>query len=167
MKMSFPKQLSLFLTLFLSVSLFSFKALPDKANFSGAWKLNEGKSDLGNFGRFAARTVKVDQKGDAITISKTAPSFQGDDVTTTETLGFDGKESESTVFGTAKKKSTVKWSDDNTMVITYTILFERDGQTTEIKGTETWTVTKEGALSIVTNSSSPRGESTTKAIYEK
>jgi hypothetical protein len=147
--------------------LLSFTSKPDRANFSGDWKLNEGKSELGQFGRFAATKIKVEQKDDAISISKTAASFQGGENTTTESLTFDGKVSETTVFGGSKKKSTAKWSDDGqTLTVSYTIAFERDGQTTEFKGTETWTM-KDGSLSIVTVSSSPRGENTTKAIYTK
>ncbi len=149
--------------------LLSFTTQPDRVNFSGEWKLNEGKSELGDFGsRFAARTIKVDQKQDSITISRTAPSFNGGDATTTETLSFDGKESETTVFGGAKKKSAAKWSDDGqTLTISSTIAFERNGQSSEFKSTETWTLTKEGSLSLVTASSSPRGETTTKGIYDK
>lgn len=148
--------------------LLAFTSIPAKINLSGEWKLNEGKSELGDFGaRMAARTIKVDQKDDAITITKTSPSFNGDEVTTTETLSFDGKVSETTVFGTSTKKSTAKWADDGqSLAISYTILFERNGQTTEIKGTETWSLA-DGALSLVTVSSSPRGETTIKGIYTK
>jgi hypothetical protein len=166
MKKLFSKQL---LVLLLAPALLSsFIAFTEKANFSGEWKLNEGKSELGEFGgRFAARTIKVEQKEEAITISKTAPSFNGGDNTTTETLSFDGKESETTVFGNSKKKSTLKWSDDSqSFIISYSIAFERNGETSEFKGIETWSL-KDGALSLVTVSSSPRGENTTKAIYNK
>ena len=156
--------------LIVPVILFSFAFLPDKANFSGSWSLNEGKSDLGQRGRFAARSIKSEQKDDAITISKTSPGFNGGaDVTTSETLSFDGKESETTAFGNSKKKSILKWADDGqSFTITSTTLFERDGQTTEIKSTETWSLTDGGkALSITTVSSSPRGEFTTKGVYDK
>ena len=146
---------------------FTFNA--DKANFSGEWKLNEGKSELGEFGaRFTATAIKVDQKESDITIARTTPGFNGGDpVTTSLTLTFDGKVAESTVFGSAKRKSTAKWSDDGqSLVINHTTTFERDGQTNEFKGTETWSM-KDGALSVVTVSSSPRGETTTKAVYNK
>ncbi|MBL7744596.1 MAG: hypothetical protein JNN00_14090 [Chitinophagaceae bacterium] len=149
--------------------LFSFTTIADKAIFAGSWTLNESKSELGNFGRFAARKIKVEQKEDAITISKTSASPGGDDVTTTETLTFDGKTSETTVFGGSKKKSVAKWSEDGkTLSITYTIAFERNGQTFDINGTETWTLADEGkSLSVQTVSSSPQGERTTKAVYDK
>src|SRR5205085_8878203 len=150
--------------------LFSFTSMPDHASFSGDWKLNEGKSELGDFGgRFAPRSIKVDQKQDNITIAKTRPGFNGGDpVTTSMTLTFDGKETETTGFGNSKTKSTAKWSDDGqALMIGSTTSFERDGQTSEFKGTETWTLTKDGSLSVVTVSSSPRGENTIKAVYSK
>jgi hypothetical protein len=163
----FSKKLLVFLVA--PVLFLSFKSLPDRANFSGEWKLNEGKSDLGQFAAFAPRTIKVDQKNDSIMISKTAPSFNGDEVTATETLSFDGKEVESTLFGTSKRKASAKWSDDGqTLTITFNIALDFNGQTTEIKGTETWTLT-DGGKTLVSqnNSSSSFGDIQAKGVYEK
>jgi hypothetical protein len=146
--------------------LLSFTKIADRANFSGDWKLNESKSELGDFSGFVARSLKVEQKENAITITRTTPGFNGGDpVTTSFTLSYDGKITESEGFGGSKRKSTAKWSDDGlTLTVNHTITFERDGQTNEFKSTETWT-TKDGLLSVVTHSNSPRGETTTKAIY--
>lgn len=146
--------------------LLSFTKIAERANFSGDWKLNESKSELGDFSGFVARSLKVEQKDNAITITRTTPGFNGGDpVTTTLTLSYDGKITESEGFGGSKRKTTVKWSDDGSaLTVNNTINFERDGQTNEFKSTETWTI-KEGALSVVTHSNSPRGETTTKAIY--
>ena len=140
-----------------------------RADFSGVWKLDESKSELGEFSGRAALSVKAEQKADAITVTKTIPGFNGGDpVTTTVTLTFDGKVAESEGFGGAKRKSTAKWSDDGkTLTISSNMVLERDGQSFEIKSTENWTLTKDGWLSIVTNSSSPRGEMTIKAVYTK
>jgi len=165
MKASMVK--SVFVFLLAPVILLAFTSKADKANFSGQWKLNEGKSDLGRMANFAPRNIKVEQKDDNITIARTAPSFNGDNFTSTETLTFDGKEAESKLLGNSTKKSIAKWSDDGqTLTISTTTSFERDGQTSEFKSTEIWTM-KDGALSVVTSSNSPRGESTTKAIYTK
>jgi hypothetical protein len=163
----FSKKLLVFLVA--PVLFLSFKSLPDRANFSGECKFNEGKSDLGQFAAFAPRTIKVDQKNDSIMISKTAPSFNGDEVTATETLSFDGKEVESTLFGTSKRKASAKWSDDGqTLTITFNIALDFNGQTTEIKGTETWTLT-DGGKTLVSqnNSSSSFGDIQAKGVYEK
>lgn len=151
--------------------LLSFTSRPDRINFSGTWKLNEGKSELGEFGtRFAAKAIKVEQKEDAITIAKDVTTFNGDEVTRTETLTFDGKETESSGgFGNSKRKSTTKWSDDGkTLTISYTLTFEFNGETNEIKGTETWTLSDDGkTFTLQTNSTGPQGDFNTKAVYDK
>jgi hypothetical protein len=155
--------------LILAAVLLSFTTITDRANFSGDWKLDESKSELGEFGGRVARSLKVDQKDNAVTITRTTPGFNGGDpVTTAITLTYDGKVTESEGFNGSKRKSTVGWSDDgSTLTVNNTVTFERDGQTSEFKSTETWTVTKDGLLSVVAHSNSPRGESTTKAIYKK
>ena len=169
MKQSFARKLS---PLFIApMLLLSFTVLTDKANFSGSWALNEGKSDFGQRGaRFATKTLKVEQKDDAINITRTTPSFNGgDDVTTTDALGFDGKEVQSTGFGNSTKKSTLKWADDGQgFTITSNTTMERNGQTFELSGTETWSLTDGGkSLSVVSVSKSSRGEFTAKAVYDK
>jgi hypothetical protein len=146
--------------------LLSFTKIADRANFSGDWKLDESKSELGDFSGFVPRSLKVEQKENAITITRTVPGFNGGDPrTTTVTLSYDGKVTESEGFGGSKRKSTAKWSDDgSTLTVNNAITFERDGQPNEFKSAETWTI-KDGVLSVVTQSSSPQGDLTTKAIY--
>jgi hypothetical protein len=149
------------------VTLSAFTVTAQRANFSGDWKLDESKSELGEFGGRVARSIKTEQKEDAITVTKTIPGFNGGDpFTTTVTLPYDGKVVESEGFGGSKRKSSAKWSDDKTLTINTTVNFERDGQSFEFKSTENWSI-KDGLLSIVTNSTSPRGDMTTKAIYTK
>jgi len=164
---TFSKKLLAFLIA--PVLFLSFIQMPDRANFSGEWKLNEGKSDLGQLTAFAPRIIKVGQKSDSITISKTAPSFSGENITANEALPFDGKEIESTVYGNSKRKASAKWSDDGqTLTITFTIMLDFNGQTTEIKGTEAWALT-DGGKTLVTqnNSSSSFGDIAAKGVYEK
>ena len=160
---------NLFVLLLAPAFLFAITSKPDRANFSGDWKLNESKSDLGQFASFATRTIKADQKDDSISIARTAPSFNGGDFTTVETLSFDGKESESNLFGNSKKKSSAKWSEDGqSFTITYILILDFNGQTTEVNGTETWTLADGGkTLVLQNNSSSSFGDLTTKAVYEK
>jgi hypothetical protein len=141
----------------------------NNANFSGSWKLNEQKSDLGQFGgRMTPKTLKLEQKEDGLSIERTS-NFNGQDRTTTEKLSFDGKETENTVFGTAKKKSTAKWSEDGqTLTVNSVVAFDRNGQTMEIKSTETWKLINDGqGLSVETKSTSQMGENTVKAVFEK
>lgn len=156
--------------LLLSFFLLASFTTADRINLTGSWKLNEGKSEFGEFGpRFAASKIKVDQKSDAISISKTSRNFEDQEVTATETVGFDGKPAESTLFGTSKRKSVAKWSDDGqTLNISFTLYFDFNGETMEIPGTEVWSISNGGkTLSLQTTSSTPQGDITTKAVYDK
>jgi hypothetical protein len=152
-----------------AILLFSFTTIADRANFSGEWKLDEAKSELGEFGGRVARSLKAEQNDNSIAITRTTPGFNGGDpVTSTLTLSFDGKVTESEGFGGSKRKSSASWSaDGQTLTVTTTTLFERDGQTNEFKSTEIWSKTAEGLLSVVSKSSSPNGDRVTKAVYGK
>lgn len=169
MNTSFSKKLIGFITI--AALLMSFTFLADRANFSGDWKLNEGKSDFGQRGaRFATKELKVDEKTDAISISRTTPSFQGgDDVTNTETLTFDGKEVEGTGFGNSTRKSSLKWADDDqTFTISTNTTMDRNGQTFSFSAKETWSLGDGGkTLTLTTTRTTQQGDVTTKAVYDK
>jgi len=48
------------------------------------------------------------------------------------------------------------------------LLLEFNGQSMEIKGTEAWTLSDDGKnLTVQINSSSPQGEFSSKAVYDK
>ena len=152
-----------------SIIFLSFTAMPDRANFSGEWKLDEGKSDLQQFANFAPRIIKVTQTADSVTISKTAPGFNGENATTSETLSYDGKQTKTTVFGTSTRTASAKWSDDGqTLTIPYVLMLDFNGQATEIKGTEVLTLADGGATLVSqNNSSSSFGEMQAKGVYKK
>ena len=79
----------------------------------------------------------------------------GDPITTSQTFGFDGKESESTGFNNARRKSKAQWSaDGQTLNFTHVTTMEREGQSFEINGTEAWSL-KDGSLTIVSVTSHP------------
>jgi hypothetical protein len=152
-----------------SVIFFAFITKADHPDFSGEWKLNESKSDLGQFAGYAPRTIKVTQAADSITIAKTAPGFNGDDMTIAETLSFDGKQTKTTMFQTSTRTASAKWSDDGkTLTITYDLMLDFNGQQTEVKGTEAWTLSDDGkTLLSQNNSSSSFGDIQAKGVYEK
>lgn len=147
----------------------AFTLVKAPANFSGEWKLNESKSDLGQFANFAAKKMKVEATETSATVERTRTGRDGQEQTSKETLSYDGKETESTVFGNSKKKSTVKWSDDGqAMTVNAVTLIDRNGQTMEIKTQETWKLSDEGkTLTIDSKSSSSFGEMATKMVYDK
>jgi hypothetical protein len=142
------------------------------ANFTGDWKLNEQKSELGQFGgRGAAKALKVvTSDANSLSLERTSTNQNGENVVRKEALTFDGKEVETAGgFGNSKRKASAKWSDDSqSIIISATTTFDRDGQTMEIKQKETWKLADNGqTLVIESNSSSSFGESTMKLVYEK
>ena len=134
-------------------------------DFSGEWKLNESKSELGDFGaQLAVPKVKIVQYKDSITLIKTHPTGE----ISNETLSYDGKESERPVSGgTAKRKSTAKWSEDGLFfIISLFIINSASGQR-NVSGIQTLSL-KEGKLHVETSySSQQRGDFTIKAVYDK
>ena len=74
---------TIFTLLMPALVLFSFTTVVDRPNFSGDWKLDESKSELGEFGGRVARSIKADQKDNVITIERTTPGFNGGDPVTT------------------------------------------------------------------------------------
>ncbi len=169
LKNALPKKLS-FILVAAFICLSSTAAiLFANADFSGEWKLNEQKSDLGQFGRMAARTLKITEKADGMSIERSSKTPIGDDYTATDKLTFDGKETENVVFANNKKKSTTKWSDDGqTLTVNSTITFDRNGETMEIKVEENYKLIDNGqGLSVESTSNSNWGTNTMKMIYEK
>lgn len=145
----------------------SQKAVVD---FSGEWKLNEQKSELGQFGeRMAARKMKVTSRTDSLLFERNVLSPAGEEITSKVKISFDGKESESTLFENAKRKSAAKWSEDGqSLQVNSTILLDRNGETIEIKVQETWKLMDNGNnLAIESHSTSSFGENTMKLVYDR
>ena len=160
---------------------FSVNGQTGKVNFSGTWALNAEKSTFGQGGGpggqpaqgqapqgqgqrggFGGGNFVAKQEANLLTVDRT----RGDQ-TVTSKYTLDGKESvNSTARG--ESKSTATWSaDGKTLTIATTRTVERDGQSTQMKTSEIWTLTSPAVLTIVTTSSTPNGERKTTMVYDK
>jgi len=161
--------------------LFAFLCFPltsnaqgSKANFSGTWTFNAEKSQMGEApqgggmrGGFGGGNFVAKQEANLLTVDRTRTNQDGQAVTTTSKYTLDGKESVNST-GRGESKSTATWSaDGKSLTIVTTRSFERDGQTTEMKTTEAWSLTGANALSIVSTMNTPNGERKTTAVYDK
>ena len=134
----------------------------------GTWKLNESKSEMGQFGR-AAKKIKVESvDAQGISYERTSTNQAGEEVVRKEKLTFDGKEVESTGgFGNAKTKSKATITDD-AMTINAVSVFDRDGQSMEVKRKEVWKLSDGGnVLTIEASSSFGDNNNTSKLVYDK
>lgn len=140
----------------------------EKVDFSGEWKLNEDKSDLGEGRAFAAFKIAVKQEGNTLIIERTRSGRDGEERTSSETLSMDGKEN---INENERGSSTsvLTWSEDgNSLTIKSKREFNRQGETFEMNSTEVWILAEDGKLlSIQSDISSSRGERSATLVYEK
>lgn len=164
------KNFSSLRTLFGSlVLMLSSAVLSGQANFSGTWAFNDSKSDFGDSQfRFAATTLVITQEGNALTVESTMPGRDGGEMKITSKYNLDGTVSENPMFNTTRK-STAAWSADKTsLTITSTMTFERDGQSREMKTTETYKLAEGGKVLMIESVRPGRdGEMKTTAAYDK
>jgi hypothetical protein len=88
---------------------------------------------------------------------------------TNSKYNLDGSVSENPMFNTTRK-STIVWSADKTsLTINSTMTFERDGQSREMKSSETWKLTEGGKVLMIDNVRPGRdgGEMKTSVAYDK
>ena len=89
------------------------------------------------------------------------------DRTVSSKYTLDGKESVNTT-GRGESKSVATWSaDGKSLTIVTTRSFERDGQTTQMKTSEVWSLTNPSTLSITTTRTTPNGERKSTMVYDK
>ncbi len=147
-----------------STSLFA------QANFSGTWAFNESKSNFGDSQfRFAATSMVVTQDGNNLSVESTMPSRDGGEMKTSAKYTLDGKVSENPMFNTTRK-STVTWSPDKTsMIIASTMTFDMNGETREMKSTDTWKLAEGGKVLMIESVRLNRDgeEMKTTAAYDK
>lgn len=156
------------------ITPFCLNGQTGKTNFSGSWTLNADKSTFGpgpggqapqgqgQRGGFGGGNFVAKQEGNLLTVDRT----RGEQ-TVTSKYTLDGKESVNST-GRGESKSTASWAaDGKTLKIVTTRSFSRDGQTTEMKTTEEWTLTSPAVLTIVSTSSTPNGERKSTMVYDK
>lgn len=173
MKKNFILQILSFTVIlaFLGLPLAS-NAQGSKANFSGTWAFNAEKSQMGEQGqgggmRGGGGNMVVKQEGNLLAVEQTRTGQDGQSTTTTSKYTLDGKESVNTT-ARGESKSIATWSADGKSVnVVTTRSFERDGQTTQMKTTEVWSLTSPTALSVVSTMSTPNGDRKTTRAYDK
>ncbi len=154
--------------LFIScVFLLSSAMIFAQANFSGSWKLNESKSNLGDAPfSFAATSMVVTQQGNNLTIDSTQPGMDGGEMKTSAKYTLDGNTCENQGFMDMIRKSVVTWSEDKSSI---KIASTMNSDMGEMKSSETWKLTENGKVLMVESvmPSMDGGEMKTTAAYDK
>ncbi|NSW93354.1 MAG: hypothetical protein HPY62_01440 [Bacteroidales bacterium] len=132
-------------------------------DFSGSWKLNTGKSKLGEQFSMAPSSIIIKQQGNDFMVEKHS-SFQDQEFTTNDKLTLDGKECINAGFMDSQKKSTAVWSDDKTSLKVISKIPMGDGG--EITITEIYKMNGSNMV-IESVSSSSFGDMSETMVYDK
>ncbi len=164
------RKIVLFTMIVLLLSVVFVFAQKTKTDFSGEWTLNADKSEMGDVGRrgggMGVSKMTVEQKGDKLIVESFRKNRDGDEVSSKNTYTLDGKKCKNEGnFGTTE--SIVKWGKDGKMLtIESTMKFSRGDREMTMESTEKWSLDN-GVLTVETTRSTPRGERTSKAVYDK
>ncbi len=141
-----------------------------KSDFSGTWTMNADKSDAPGQGggmRMGGGNFVSKQEANLLTVDRTRTNQNGEAMTTTSKYTLDGKESVNST-GRGNSKSVATWSaDGKTLNIKTAMTIDMNGETRTINTAEVWTLTDPKTLSVKTSRTTPDGDRTTNAVYDK
>ncbi len=147
----------------LSAILFAAVIVSAQTDFSGSWKLNSSKSQLGDQFSMAPKEIIIDQNDNDISVEKHS-NFQGQDYTINDKYTLDGKESINDGWMDSKKKSTVTWSDDKKSLKVVSKIPMQDGGDMTIN--ENYKMDGDNMV-IESSASSSYGDMTETMVYDK
>jgi hypothetical protein len=151
------------LAFILALVLFSSVAIGQKVNYSGEWKLNESKSELGYDFSMAPKSVSVQHAKKTLDL-KTVNVWEGQEMVNESHFTLDGKECTNTGFGGTETTSTAVYDKK-----TKTLTIETNGYA---DGIGDWTSIqvmsmKEDDLVIDFTAASDMGEITEVYVFNK
>lgn len=162
-------QKALILTLMLSIIMPAIIiAQASKANFSGSWALNEGKSSLGDGRRMGTTSsMTVTQEENKLSVAGTTSNRDGGSMTNTLTYTLDGKESVNS-SQRGESKSVAVWSSDGkSLTITTNRRINMNGESRDMKSVEVWSLNDSQTLSVKSTTTMQGGDRTVTMIYDK
>jgi hypothetical protein len=150
---NYMKLAGLLMFLFVSSGVFA------QVNFAGTWVYNQAKSVIpqapngmgGGGGPMGGGGGGLTVTQDAKTITSTQ-TMQGPDgeMQMVNKYNIDGTVTENTVFGDMKRKSTLTWSaDKKAATIVSVMVFDMNGESREMKTTETWKLADDGKTLLI------------------
>lgn len=149
--------------LLLTLVLFSSVAIAQKVNYSGEWKLNEDKSELGYDFSLAPSSLTITHTKKTLDM-KSVSNMQGQELVSESHFTLDGKEVENVSYGETVVKSTAVVDKK-----TKAIKIDTNGDS---EGIGEWTSTqilslKDGNLVVEFEAASDMGEIAETYVFDK
>jgi len=146
----------------ITVALLSSTAFGQKVNFSGDWKLNEGKSELGDQFSLAPKTLNVVHNKKTLDLTSMS-EFNGEPVEGKQHLTLDGVECENVGMMESVTKSTALYDKK---AKTLTVVTKGSVQGYDYTLTQTFSM-KEGNLVVESEAASDMGEMAETYVFDK
>ena len=161
------RNIFLAVVVFFAFGLSSSDMYAGNPDFSGTWKLNEDKSEMGERNFRMSSTLEVKQNKENLTVIRVRTGRNGQERRMESVYSLDGKESKNGE-GNFSSVSMAKWSKDGTSLMIHTkSTFTREGQTYEFESDETWMISEGGrVLTIQSKTTSSRGEYSMQLVYD-
>jgi len=147
----------------LAFIVISSTAIGQKTDFSGNWKLNKEKSELGEQFSMAPGAIEITHEINLLSETRHS-NIQGDEYTFKNKYTLDGKECENKGWMESVIKSTANWSDDKKELHIVSKIPMQDGA--EMTVTSNYSI-KEKNMVIKTTASSSYGDFSEVQVYEK
>ncbi len=143
-----------------------------KADLSGVWTLDAGKSE--GIPPGLMQTMTVTQKGDRVEIETKSKVREGQERVGKDAYVLDGKESDFTMpgpgGGAKKAKRVSKWTDDGNGfdVTEEAVLNAPDGGEATVRAKRRWRLSSDGkTLTIEMDAENPNGASKSRRVFVK
>jgi len=146
----------------IALALVSALSFGQRANFSGDWKLNEGKSVLGDQFSLAPKTLNVVHKKKTFDLTSMS-EFNGESVEGKQHLTLDGEECENVGMMESVTKSTALYDKK---AKTLTVVTKGSVQGYDYTLTQTFSM-KEGNLVVESEATSDMGEMAETYVFDK
>jgi hypothetical protein len=115
------------------------------SNFSGDWKLDREKTNLGNAQLFMSK-ISIKLKNDSLFTVRTYENGNGEQYPFDEKLTLDGKEYKMTIYDMPRKAKAYWSENDQSLVIETTTTFYGNSGEENVVAKEIWKADENGTL---------------------
>lgn len=147
----------------LILAFVSFTGFAQKVDFSGKWKINKEKSELGDERSMAPNNIILVQGDNSLSVERHS-TWQGQERTSNDKFTLDGKECENPGWRDSIKKSTAVWTENGKVLKITTKIPMRDGG--EMSINEDYKMEGKN-LVVLSSRSSSFGNSSEKFVFDK
>jgi hypothetical protein len=148
--------------LLIAVTILSASAIGQKPNFSGEWKLNEGKSELGYEFSLAPKTMTLEHTKKTLDVTNVS-EWEGQEVESKAHYTLDGEVCENPGYMDSVTKSTANFYKKSK-----TLKIVTDGEVEGMSYTLTQVLSmKEGQLVVKMEAASDMGEMFETYVFDK